>query len=237
VGVHDSGVQRRRLLQSNVRAQGLSKAHHEPHAKVIDRAFTLEKSELTDRAVGERQPEPDLNELDEVIPGQRRVLHLLVLGRATHAELPLAAVQPRQWVADAVKLRKFDLVRCLVPGGAGVGVAVRATAPGVVLLAASAVIPRRRDKVVLAIRRGCRRVVPWTCCSSQMRDTLSPCCCCLTSRTSLVTAWTNSYRRSSREVMSSATDSFPEPEPVGGGMVGRLGLSDTRLSQVGKSAR
>jgi hypothetical protein len=74
-------------LQGDICAQGLSKAYHEelnlmilrdgrvtagqghePRTKVVDEAFTPEKSELADRAVVEQRPEPDLNELDEMIP-------------------------------------------------------------------------------------------------------------------------------------------------------------------------
>jgi hypothetical protein len=49
---------------------------HEPRAKVVDGAVTLEKSELTNRVISERRPKPDLNELDEMIPQWRPAVEL-----------------------------------------------------------------------------------------------------------------------------------------------------------------
>jgi hypothetical protein len=49
---------------------------HEPGVEIIDRAVTPEKGELVDQAVGERWPEPNLDELDEMVPRWRAVVEL-----------------------------------------------------------------------------------------------------------------------------------------------------------------
>jgi hypothetical protein len=94
--------------------------------------IVAKKSKLTDGAIHQRQPKTGIDALNEPIPRRGPAVDLepvvpqlciiqqtehgisdvLVLRRATHAEILLAVVQPRQWITDTVELGELKFVCC-----------------------------------------------------------------------------------------------------------------------------
>jgi hypothetical protein len=103
---------------------------HELLAVVVYRALAAKQSQVTQRQIGERRPEVDVDQLNESRPRQeavvklelmepelciikemkRTIRYLLVLWCALNLEVTITSIKPRKWIARAIVLGKLQLM-------------------------------------------------------------------------------------------------------------------------------
>jgi hypothetical protein len=103
---------------------------HELLAVVVTQALTVKQSQVTQRRVGERRPDADVDQLNEARPHweatvklepmepelciikemKRSIRNLLVLWCVLNLEVMITSIEPRKWIARAIILGKLQLV-------------------------------------------------------------------------------------------------------------------------------